>query len=355
MKNQTIAPVPKDCTLIFFCVQAIQLLANQVNDEDLYKEFGRLSIEHAQLYKKIDSFNSSLASKLTSIHLDIFLEPTKLYDEYSEVLETLEKEDITCQETFLKINDELQQFNHRFKNQYPDTFVQYADFFKEYNIIIPIKKEKTKIEDVLETEDKALSRLKKGILIFLILALSLILLTMSMKNYLFSKTSSNNLETIIGTDKTSKNDIESALASLEQMAAKHEESAIDTKASQNYEATKQLYEKTAEELKATLLAPVKARDRNDFYKELESRFKVGKHKDFLIRQIANCQNKLDLAIVGMGIIRIDEVLKGENPTVLDKDRVEFIKYIRDQVQLAIASTDQNYKSIVFKGLESSSN
>ena len=55
----------------------------------------------------------------------------------------------------------------------------------------------------------------------------------------------------------------------------------------------------------------------------------------------------------MGIIRIDEVLKGENNVVQAKDTDEFIKYVRDQVQLAVGSSDKNYKAIVFKGLESS--
>lgn len=120
------------------------------------------------------------------------------------------------------------------------------------------------------------------------------------------------------------------------------------------EAVKELYSKTAEELKADLLRPVQRTDRSDFYQELETLFQVREHQDFFQRQIGYAQLKLDLAVVGMGIIRVDEVLKGENATVQEKDRGEFIKYIRDQVQSAVASNDANFKAIVFKGLESSS-
>ena len=120
------------------------------------------------------------------------------------------------------------------------------------------------------------------------------------------------------------------------------------------EAVKELYSKTAEELKADLLRPVQRTDRSDFYQELETIFQVREHQDFFQRQIGYAQLKLDLAVVGMGIIRVDEVLKGENATVQEKDQGEFIKYIRDQVQSAVASNDANFKAIVFKGLESSS-
>lgn len=114
-----------------------------------------------------------------------------------------------------------------------------------------------------------------------------------------------------------------------------------------------LYNKSVEQLRAELLAPVQESERQDFYSELQSIWNVGEHQAFFKRQIAYCQSKMDLALVGIGIIRVDEVLKGENPAVLAKDQTEFIKYVREQVQQAIASKDKNYKAIVFKGLESS--
>lgn len=115
-----------------------------------------------------------------------------------------------------------------------------------------------------------------------------------------------------------------------------------------------LYQKSTEELKEDLLRPVQATERSDFHQELKNLFQVHEHQAFFNRQIEYARLKIDLAVVGMGIIRVDEVLKGQNPTVQEKDRAEFIKYIRDQVQSALASNDANFKAIVFKGLESSS-
>lgn len=115
-----------------------------------------------------------------------------------------------------------------------------------------------------------------------------------------------------------------------------------------------LFTKSTEELRAELLAPVQERDRQDFYSELQSIWKVGKHQAFFKRQISYCQNKIDLAVVGMGIIRVDEVLKNQNPSVHSKDHSAFIQFVKEQVQQALASKDKNYKALVFKGLESSS-
>ena len=62
---------------------------------------------------------------------------------------------------------------------------------------------------------------------------------------------------------------------------------------------------------------------------------------------------MDLAVVGIGIIRVHQVLRGENPSVQEQDQEEFIRYIKEQVQYALRAADRNYKAIVFKGLESS--
>ena len=124
---------------------------------------------------------------------------------------------------------------------------------------------------------------------------------------------------------------------------------------QNIQQQQAIYTKSTEELRAELLSEVQETDREDFYTELQIIWDVGENQAFFKRQISYCQLKIDLAVVGMGIIRVDEVLKEENPSVLRKDQGEFIKYVREQVQQAVASNDKNYKTIVFKGLESSSN
>jgi len=111
--------------------------------------------------------------------------------------------------------------------------------------------------------------------------------------------------------------------------------------------------KTEEEVRQELLGEVKPEDQLDFEKELETVFNVGEHKQFFIRQIENCKIKMDLAVVGIGIIRVHQVLRGENPSVREQDQEEFIRYIKEQVQYALGAEDRNYKAIVFKGLESS--
>jgi len=111
--------------------------------------------------------------------------------------------------------------------------------------------------------------------------------------------------------------------------------------------------KTEEEVRQELLGTVNPSDQLDFEKELESVFNVGEHKQFFIRQIENCKIKMDLAVVGIGIIRVHQVLRGENPSVQEHDQEEFIRYIKEQVQYALGAEDRNYKAIVFKGLESS--
>lgn len=111
--------------------------------------------------------------------------------------------------------------------------------------------------------------------------------------------------------------------------------------------------KTEEEVRQELLGAVNPTDQLDFEKELETVFNVGEHKQFFIRQIENCKIKMDLAVVGIGIIRVHQVLRGENPSVQEHDQEEFIRYIKEQVQYALGAEDRNYKAIVFKGLESS--
>jgi len=113
------------------------------------------------------------------------------------------------------------------------------------------------------------------------------------------------------------------------------------------------YKQTQEEIRAELLGAVNPKDQIDFEKELDTTFDVGAHKGFFVRQIENCKSTLDLAVVGMGIIRVDEVMRGENPTVKTNDKAEFITYIKEQVLYAVSAEDKNYKALVFKGIESS--
>ena len=122
---------------------------------------------------------------------------------------------------------------------------------------------------------------------------------------------------------------------------------------QEMEAAKEELTKTEEEVRQELLGAVNPADQLDFEKELETVFNVGEHKQFFIRQIENCKIKMDLAVVGIGIIRVHQVLRGENPSVQEHDQEEFIRYIKEQVQYALGAEDRNYKAIVFKGLESS--
>lgn len=116
---------------------------------------------------------------------------------------------------------------------------------------------------------------------------------------------------------------------------------------------KAVMEKSQKELKAELVLEVTQQDRDDYAHELETIFNVGEEKPFFLRQVSYCRIKLDLAVVGIGILRVHEILEQGNPTVQKKDEGEYIKFVRDQVQDAVASSDKNYKTVVFKGLESS--
>jgi len=110
---------------------------------------------------------------------------------------------------------------------------------------------------------------------------------------------------------------------------------------------------TNEEIRLDLISEVKLVDQQAFKEELETVFDVGIEKGFFQRQIEYSKYKIDLAVVGIGIIRVHQVLRGENPSVKPKDTQEFIRYIKEQVQNALISSDKNYKAIVFKGIESS--
>ena len=122
---------------------------------------------------------------------------------------------------------------------------------------------------------------------------------------------------------------------------------------QELQLAKNRHRKTNDEIRRDLLSPIKTSDQADFKRELETIYDVGKEKKFFLRQIEYAQLKIDLAVVGIGIIRVHQVLRGENPSVKPKDTQEFIRYIKEQVQNALISQDKNYKAIVFKGLESS--
>ena len=113
------------------------------------------------------------------------------------------------------------------------------------------------------------------------------------------------------------------------------------------------FAQTNEEIRLDLISEVKPVDQSSFKEELETVFDVGQEKGFFLRQIQYAKFKIDLAVVGIGIIRVHQVLRGENPSVKPKDTQEFIRYIKEQVQNALISNDKNYKAIVFKGIESS--
>jgi len=127
---------------------------------------------------------------------------------------------------------------------------------------------------------------------------------------------------------------------------------LQTSYQQLNQATTQLTQ-TEEEMRKDLLSEVKVKDQEEFRQELETLFDVGKEKGFFLRQINYAKFKIDLAVVGIGIIRVHQVLRGENSAVKPKDTQEFIRYIKEQVQNALISNDKNYKAIVFKGIESS--
>jgi len=103
---------------------------------------------------------------------------------------------------------------------------------------------------------------------------------------------------------------------------------------QELQAATSEFKKSDEEIRQDLLSQVKAVDQADFKKELETVFDLGKEKAFFLRQIEYAQLKIDLAVVGIGIIRVHQVLRGENPSVKPKDTQEFIRYIKEQVQNA---------------------
>ncbi len=146
--------------------------------------------------------------------------------------------------------------------------------------------------------------------------------------------------------------IDALRANLDKLKKEASFNGYESRYQQMEEAKAELT-KTEEEIRQELLGAVKPIDQLDFEKELETVFNVGEHKQFFIRQIENCKIKMDLAVVGIGIIRVHQVLRGENPSVQEQDQEEFIRYIKEQVQYALGAADRNYKAIVFKGLESS--
>ena len=146
--------------------------------------------------------------------------------------------------------------------------------------------------------------------------------------------------------------IDALKANLEKIKKEARFNDVTTRYEEMQE-TKVAFEKSEEEIRQDLLSVVKPVDQVDFEKELSSVFDVGEHKPFFIRQIENCKIKIDLAVVGIAIIRVHEVMNGENPSVKSQDTEEFISYIKEQVQYALSAEDKNYKAIVFKGLESS--
>ena len=146
--------------------------------------------------------------------------------------------------------------------------------------------------------------------------------------------------------------IDALKANLDQLKKEARFNDVTTRYEQMQD-TKEAFEKSEEEIRQDLLSVVKPVDQVDFENELSSFFDVGEHKPFFIRQIENCKIKIDLAVVGIAIIRVHEVMRGENPSVKSQDQEEFINYIKEQVQYALSAEDRNYKAIVFKGLESS--
>ena len=158
----------------------------------------------------------------------------------------------------------------------------------------------------------------------------------------------------VSTSNSELNDggIDALKANLEKIKKEARFNDVTTRYEEMQE-TKVAFEKSEEEIRQDLLSVVKPVDQVDFENELSSVFDVGEHQPFFIRQIENCKIKIDLAVVGIAIIRVHEVMRGENPSVKNQDREEFINYIKEQVQYALSADDKNYKAIVFKGLESS--
>jgi len=130
--------------------------------------------------------------------------------------------------------------------------------------------------------------------------------------------------------------IDALKANLEKIKKEARFNDVTTRYEEMQE-TKTTFEKSEEEIRQDLLSVVKPVDQVDFEKELSSVFDVGEHKPFFIRQIENCKIKIDLAVVGIAIIRVHEVMRGENPSVKNQDRDEFIHYVKEQVQYALSA------------------
>jgi len=204
-----------------------------------------------------------------------------------------------------------------------------------------IKENYNKIKDIFQSRQTPLLISFGG---FIIIMLFILPKTKRVNNTLYSTTELN--------DKHTDGGIDALRANLDKL--KKEASFNSYESSyEKMEAAKTELTKTEEEVRQELLGAVKPEDQLDFEKELETVFDVGEHKQFFIRQIENCKIKMDLAVVGIGIIRVHQVLRGENPSVQEHDQEEFIRYIKEQVQYALGAEDRNYKAIVFKGLESS--
>lgn len=92
-------------------------------------------------------------------------------------------------------------------------------------------------------------------------------------------------------------------------------------------------------------------EKNAFKKELDNVFNIGEHSNFFKRQIDYAKLNIDLSVISGGIINIHRIYEGSHPLIKPKDRGEYIDFIRDSVQNAVASNDMNYKAIVFKSIE----
>ena len=193
-----------------------------------------------------------------------------------------------------------------------------------------------------------LGRTKQTLLLIgfggLILLMLFVLPKTERQNTLYPSTAVN--------DKHNDGGIDALRANLDKLKKEASFNTYESSYEQMQEAKVELT-KTEEEIRQELLGTVNPNDQLDFEKELETVFDVGEHKQFFIRQIENCKIKMDLAVVGIGIIRVHQVLRGENPSVKEQDQEEFIRYVKEQVQYALGAEDRNYKAIVFKGLESS--
>jgi len=113
--------------------------------------------------------------------------------------------------------------------------------------------------------------------------------------------------------------------------------------------------KEIEALRTHYLSDASENHKIEFLTELEEKYEVKTHKDFFKRQIRFCKTNLDLALVGIGIYSVHKTYEGTNIYVKESEEEEYIHFIRDQVQNSIASSDMNYKAIVFRGISSSVN